>query len=55
MEGFSEKQLQWLDSGKVANPLVISSLNGPVDMWGLESWQNDKIIESYIMLDLGLH
>ena len=54
VEGVSETQLYWLDSGKFGTPLVISSLNGPADMWGLESWQTDKLIESDIMLDLNL-
>ena len=50
----SETQLYWLDSGQVGTPLVISSLNGPTDMWGLEYWETDKLMESYIMLNLGL-
>ena len=47
-------QMNWLDSGKVGTPLVISSLNDPTDMWGPKSWQTNKLIESDIMLDLGL-
>ena len=49
-----ETQLYWLDSRKVWTPLVISSLNGLMDMWGLEYWETNKIMESYIMLNLGL-
>ena len=50
LDGVSETQLYWLDSGQLGTPVVISSLNGPVDMRGLESWQIDKLIESDIML-----
>ena len=39
----------------MGTPLVISSLNGPTDMWRDEYRKTDKLIESDIMLDLGLH
>ena len=55
LEGVSETQLHWIDSGQVENPLVILSLNGPMDMWGPESGQTNKMIELDIMLNLGLH
>ena len=55
LQGMSETQLHWLDSGQVGTPLVISSLNGPTGMWGPESWKTNKLIESDIILDLGLH
>ena len=55
LEGVNETQLHWLDLGKVGTPLVMSSLNGLADMRGPESWQTNKLIESEIMLNLGLH
>ena len=55
LEGVSETQVHWLDYGKVGTPLVISSLNGPTDMWRPEYWQTDKLIELENMLDIGLH
>ena len=52
LEGVNETQLHWLDSGQVGTPFVISSLNGLADMWGPESWQTNKLIESEIMLHI---